>query len=44
MLQNEALNIFNTSIAYQVRIDPEWIPREANQQADFISRIMDYDD
>ena len=44
MLQKEALNIFNTFIAYQVRIKSEWIPREVNQQADFISRITDYDD
>ena len=31
-------------MAHHVRIEPEWIPREANQQADFISRIIDYDD
>ena len=28
----------------QVGIEPEWIPREANQQADYISRIVDSDD
>ena len=44
LLQQEALAIFNISIAQQVRIEPEWIPREDNQQADFISRIIDYDD
>ena len=37
VLQNEALAIFNA-------IKPEWIPREVNQQADFISRIIDHDD
>ena len=31
-------------IIYQVRIKPEWIPREVLQQADFISCIVDSDD
>ena len=44
LLQQEAIAIFNNSIRNQVRIEPEWIPREANQQADFISRIVDSDD
>ena len=44
VLQNEALAIFNASVTHQVRIEPEWIPREVNQQADFISRIIDHDD
>ena len=44
LLQQEALAILiDISIAHQVRIEPEWIPREENQQADFISRIIDYD-
>ena len=44
LLQQEAIDIFNNSIRNQIRIEPEWIPREANQQADFISRIVDNDD
>ena len=44
ILQNEALAIFDALVAHQVRIEPEWIPREENQQADFISRIIDHDD
>ena len=44
LLQQEVIAIFNNSITNQVRIEPEWIPREANQQADFISRIVDSDD
>ena len=44
LLQQEAIAIFNNSIRNQVIIEPEWIPREANQQADFISRIVDSDD
>ena len=27
-----------------MHIEPEWIPRELNQQADYLSRIVDYDD
>ena len=33
LLQQEAIAIFNNSIRNQVRIEPEWILREANQQA-----------
>ena len=43
-LQQEALAIFNAAISSYIRIEPEWIPREANQQADFISRIINSDD
>ena len=43
-LQQEALAIFNVAISSYIRIEPEWIPREANQQADFISHIIDNDD
>ena len=43
-LQQEAPAIFDISITQQVRIEPEWIPSEDNQQVDFISRIIDYDD
>jgi len=35
LLLQEALAVFNTS---------EWVPRECNQVADYISRIIDYDD
>ena len=44
MLQKEALAIFNTSVVNQVRIEPECIPRESNQQVDYISHIIDHDD
>ena len=44
VLQKETLAIFDASVAHQVRVEPEWIPREANQQADFIIRIIDHDD
>ena len=43
-LQAEALAIFAMALANHVRIEPEWIPRDNNQKADYISRIVDYDD
>ena len=43
-LQCEALAIFSMTLKYQMRIEPEWIPRTLNQQADWLSRIEDYDD
>ena len=43
-LQAKALAIFSTSVANNLRIEPEWIPREENELADYLSRIMDYDD
>jgi len=42
-LQQVATAIFDISIAYQVKIEPEWISMEVNQQANFISGIIDYD-
>ena len=44
VLQQEALAIFRRSVSSCIRIEPEWIPREANQQADLLSRIIDRDD
>ena len=44
ILQREALEIFNVSVRSRVRIEPEWIPREINQLADYLSRLMDFDD
>ena len=43
-LQAEALAIFSTSVANNIRIEPEWIPREENELADYLSRIVDHDD
>ena len=43
-LQQEALAIFSASVANSIRIEPEWIPREENKLADYMSRIVDYDD
>ena len=43
-IQVEALRVFKTCIQYNIRLEPEWIPREKNELADYISRIVDYDD
>ena len=43
-LQKEVFAIFSFSIANKIRIEPEWIPREENQQADYLSHLVDYDD
>ena len=43
-LQAEAMAIFSTSVANNIRIEPEWIPRAENDVADYLSRITDYDD
>ena len=39
-----ALKKFNMSIQYQIHLEPEWIPREMNEMADLLSRIVDHDD
>ena len=43
-LQEVALNVFSLSVHFQIKLEPEWIPRELNERADFLSRIIDYDD
>lgn len=43
-LQAQAMIIFKLALCHQISIEPEWIPREQNELADYISRIIDYDD
>jgi len=43
-LQAEALEIFSVCVDNKIRLEPEWIPREQNELADYYSRIIDYDD
>ena len=43
-LQAEALAIFAVCMNNSIHIEPEWIPREHNQLADYYSRIIDHDD
>ena len=44
LLQAVALRIFSLTVQSQIRLEPEWIPRELNERADYLSRIIDYDD
>ena len=43
-LQEVAIRIFSLTIQCQIRLEPEWVPREQNEQADYLSRIIDLDD
>ena len=43
-LQDIAINILRNCLNNNISIDVEWIPRSKNDQADCISRIVDYDD
>ena len=42
--QEETLAIFAIDVNNQIRLEPEWIPREENEFTDYLSRIADYDD
>ena len=44
LLQAVALTIFSLTVQSQIRLEPEWIPRELNERADYLSHIIDYDD
>ena len=39
-----ALKVFALSVQYQLHLEPEWIPKDLNVRADFLSRIVDHDD
>ena len=43
-LQVEVLAIFTVCVSSCIRLEPEWILREENKKADFISRLVDHDD
>ena len=34
-----ALKVFDKAVQYQIRLEPEWIPRELNVRADLLSRV-----
>ena len=44
LLQELALSVFQLCVVHHVTIEPEWIPREENELADYISKVRDYDD
>ena len=39
-----ALAIFEICFSHNIKLEVEWIPRSLNEHADFISRIIDFDD
>ena len=43
-LHSLALKVFSLVVQHQIRLEPEWIPRDLNERADYLSRIIDYDD
>lgn len=43
-LQLEAVKILKLSLRYCIKLEPEWIRREYNEIADYLSRIIDHDD
>ncbi len=44
LLHAIALKVFSLVVSCQIHLEPEWIPRGRNEQADYLSRIVDYDD
>jgi hypothetical protein len=38
------MNIFHICLENNIHLEIEWIPREMNDQADYLSCIVDYDD
>ena len=44
LLQEEARRIFHICVSHGISIEPEWLPRASNEQADFLSHIVDPDD
>ena len=43
-LQEVALKVFSLAVQNNISLEPEWIPRELNERADMLSRIIDCDD
>lgn len=38
------LKVFSLSVQNNTRLEPKWIPRDLNERADYLSRIVDHDD
>lgn len=43
-LQDIALNVFLFTSQRQIHLNVSWLPRDQNSQADFLSKIVDFDD
>lgn len=39
-----AIKVFSLAVRYQIHLEPEWIPRQLNERADYLSKIVDHDD
>ena len=44
LLHALAVKVFSLSVQNHIRLEPEWTPRDLNERADALSRIVDYDD
>ena len=42
-LQELALDIFHYCLKYNIKLTPQWIPRDLNQNADTLSKVQDTD-
>ena len=43
-MQEEAKRIFKICVLHGFSIKPDWVPRSKNEQVDYLSRIVDFDD
>lgn len=43
-LQKLAFSIFEICLKNNISLELDWIPREQNEKADFLSKLVDYDD
>ena len=43
-LQDGAMSIYEVCMRYGIKLEVDWIPRSLNDKADYLSRIIDYDD
>ena len=43
-LQDIALDIFLLCLRQQIQLDVSWVPRDCNSHADFVSKIVNFDD
>ena len=43
-LQAMAYSIFETCLLNNIRLEVQWIPRTINEQADYLSKLIDFDD
>ena len=43
-LHTLALRIFKICYEHNIHLDTEWVPRDHNARADFISKLVDFDD